>query len=344
MKKNSYNEIKKKHVLFYSSVKTKELFNIQRFYKTDIQILENLGYGVILSNRIIDACKFWRYDFVFAYFYRYSLFVAIIAKLFGKNTYFTGGIDNLDRNLVSAREYIIQKYLFGFCYYFSKSCIIVSKTDRENVRRILNGRKLSYSEHTIDTKQFDCELSYKQKFCTTIVWQATVANVERKGVDTTLRLFAMLHQFPQYKDYKLFIIGKKGEGTLYLQKLVSELEIEDAVVFTDSITEEEKIDYLKKSRLYFQLSKFEGFGVAAIEALCAKNIVIHSGRGGLSNPIYNDGIFVNIDQTIEQMYNVLKKDLETFEEAKLEAAHQNVCKYYDNERRKEDFSRIIIEG
>lgn len=332
-----------KRILFYSSIRDKELFNIQQFYRIDIQLLEELGYHVVLSNKISDAWKFWKYDFVFAYFYRYAFFVAFIAKFFGKNTYFTGGIDALDQNLVSHKGYLIQKYLFIGCYYISKSCIIVSKTDDANVRQLAKGNKLSYSEHTIDTRQFNCDVNKKENICCSIVWQANSGNVKRKGVDNALRLFARLRQLPQYHDYSFYIIGKKGGGSLYLEGIIKELGLEEAVIFTDSVSEEEKIDYLNRSRIYFQLSLFEGFGVAALEALCAKNIVVHSGKGGLSNPIYKDGILLDINQPIELMYDDLEKSLASFDNEKLEIAHQNVCKNYDNERRKEDFIRIIHE-
>ena len=333
----------KKRVLFYSSVRDKELFYIQRFYQVDISILDGLGYEVILSNQIGDAWKFWKYDFVLAYFYRYAFFPALIARLFGKNTYFTGGIDALDKNLVSERDYSIQKWFFKLCYWVSKSCIIVSKTDDVNVREIVKGEKLSYSEHTIETKPFKCGLSQKENLFVTIGWQATVANVKRKGMDTSIRLFAELNKLPEYKEAKLFILGKAGDGTKYLEDIVKELGMEGRVVFTGSVSEEQKVDFLKRSKHYLQLSIFEGFGVAALEALCAKCIVIHSGKGGLSNPIYNNGILLDIDKAIDSMSEELKAKLASFDAEKLENGCREVCARYDNERRKDDFKRIITE-
>lgn len=330
-----------KIVLFYSSVKDKELFKIQQFYRIDIQILNELGYGVLLSNRVLDAFRFWKYDFVFAYFYRYSLFVAFIARMFGKKVYFTGGIDALDRNLSTKKEFLVQEILFKLCYFFSEKCIIVSRTDEANVRPLVNGRKLSYSEHTINAKQFACDVHSKINLCTSIAWQATKANVQRKGVDNAIRLFARLIRLPQYADYKLVIIGKMGDGTIYLQGIITELGIANSVFFTDSIPESEKVDYLKRSKIYFQLSKFEGFGVAALEALSASNIVIHSGKGGLSNPIYQMGVQINIDQQIEQMFGELKEKLASFDEAFLNDAQRIVCRDYDNERRKNEFRLIL---
>lgn len=332
-----------KRVLFYSSIKDKELFYIQQFYRIDIQILEDLGYEVVLSNKISDAWKWWRYNFVFAYFYRYALFVALIAKLFGKNIYFTGGIDALDNNLVTVKEYRIQKWFFKMCYCLAKSCIIVSKTDNENVMKLVGGKKLSYSEHTIDTRSFECNLNEKENLITTIAWQASVANVKRKGVDNALRLFARLHQLQEFSQYKFLIMGKTGEGTNYLKTIIKDLGVGDSVEFTGSISEQQKVEYLKRSKIYLQLSIFEGFGVASLEALCAKNIVVHSGKGGLSNPIYKDGIFVNIDQPIDEMFKHLIAGLSNIQKTELEHAHNEVCRKYDNERRKADFARIIQE-
>lgn len=334
---------KQKTVLFYASVEDKSLFTIQHFYQIDITILEELGYKVLLSNKISDAWKFWKYDFVFAYFYRYGLFVALIAKLFGRNTYFTGGIDALDKDLVTNRDYFIQKLFFQLCYLVSKSCIIVSKTDEANVREIVKGKKLTYSEHTIDVESLKCELSQKENVFVTIGWQGTVANVQRKGMDTSIRLFAKLKEVPKYKDSVLYIVGKTGDGTKYLEMIVSELGLLDSVEFTGSISEDMKVNYLNRSKYYFQLSLFEGFGVAALEALGAKNIVIHSGKGGLSNPIYKDGILLNIHQPLDVMAQDLINKLNSFDDSRLEAAYSMVCDLYDNNRRKEDFRTIIIE-
>lgn len=44
----------KTKVLFYASVKDKELFNIQQFYVNDIELLRRCGFHVELSNRILD--------------------------------------------------------------------------------------------------------------------------------------------------------------------------------------------------------------------------------------------------------------------------------------------------
>lgn len=336
-----------RRVLFYSSVSSKALFQIQRFYIIDIQILKGLGCDVVLSNKITDAWRFWKYDFVFAYFYRKSFFVALIAKLFLKNAYFTGGIDDLDEDYATSQRYMIQKLFFKLCYLVAKSCIIVSDSDKQNILKIFRRKKmsrLSYSEHTIDVKRFlKQDDMQKEKIFTTIVWMGSENNVKRKGVDTALRVFSLLRKKQQFCDYKFVIIGKTGEGTSYIESLIGEYGLHKAVVLTDEISEDEKIQLLLKSKYYFQLSIYEGFGLAALEALAAKNIVIHSARGGLANSIFSSGIIFDIKNELKTEIDNLFKSLCTYDEEQLECMSKYVIQYYDNNRRKNDFLKIISE-
>jgi glycosyltransferase involved in cell wall biosynthesis len=337
----------KKKVLFYSSVRDKQLFFTQKFYQIDISILKKIGYEIQLSNKIYDAFFFWKYNFVFAYFYKKSFFVALIAYIFHRNTYFTGGIDDLSFENAATKRYRNQVYFMKLCYLISKSCIIVSKADLGNVTNILRGKKLSkisYSEHSIDVNSFLCNSGSKEQLFTTIVWMGGIGNVQRKGVDTAIKLFSKLKETKQFANYKFVIIGKKGAGTPYIESLIEQYSISDSVTITDKISECEKIDYLKRSQYYFQLSKYEGFGIAALEALFARNVVIHSGRGGLANPVYGSNtILFQIENDFDCEFQRLLLSINNIEKCAIEEACDKWKVYYDNERRKQDFIQIIHE-
>lgn len=333
--------MKKKKILFYSSVKSLELLNTQKFYQIDIALLQNLGYDVCLSNRIVDSLKFWKYDILFSYFYRYSFFASFFAKCLGKRTYFTGGIDNLDENYVSVRSYKVQVLFFKLCYWVSNSCIIVSQSDLKNIAKVFHFKKrLSYSEHAIDTAQFMSDIP-KKKLFTTIVWMGEEGNVRRKGVDKALRVFAELKKMTAFSDYRFIIMGKKGKGTALVQSLINGYDLEKSVELVGEVSEEEKIDFLKRSKYYFQLSLYEGFGLAALEALCANNILIHSGRGGLANPIYIDQPLFNIDNDFNKEFSKLVEKLASFTSL---IPNDEVLRYYNIQRRKEDFKTIITDN
>jgi glycosyltransferase involved in cell wall biosynthesis len=338
----------KNRIYFYSSVKSIELFETQKFYKIDIDILKDLNYNVHATNKISDFFFFWRYDIAFIYFYRYGFFVSFIAKLLGKNVYFTGGIDDLDESYATPKNYLIQKYFFKLCHLFSNKCILVSTSDYKNVKKIYNGdlpNKISISYHTIATDNFLCEdIRNKGNDFTTIVWMGDKGNVIRKGVDDSLRLFQLLiHNYSQYKYSKFIIIGKKGDGTQYLVQLCKDLNILDKVEFTDEIDELTKIKLLKYSRFYMQLSKYEGFGISAAEALAAQNIVINSGRGGLFDSVSHYGVQVDINDDLTKQIEGINQKIENVNSDFLKSGEEYVVKNFSYNLRKIDFKKIMQE-
>lgn len=277
-----------KTVLFYSNVRTKDMFSIQRFYAIDIEILKKIGYKVKLSNSIFDFFKFWEYDLVFIYFYRIGLVGAFIANIFNKNVYFTGGIDFLDKSYAKIKSFLIQKILFKACNYFSTINFIVSSSDLLNVKSIFKNDYYNYifCPHVID---FLPSYNFsKCKIITTVVWMGNDENVYRKGILNSIKLFKSIHKIDP--EYKMYIIGYKGKGSNKVEKFILDHNLNNFVFLTGSIDEEEKLKLLQTSIAYFQLSVFEGFGIAAIEALALGNVVVHTGKGGLNDGISEFGI------------------------------------------------------
>lgn len=287
-----------KTVFFYSSVQTKKTFSIQSYYRNDILILKDLGYKVALSKKSFDFLLFWKYDIAFIYFYRYGLIAALFAKLFGKKVLFTGGIDALDKNVATPRQRYIQKILFKLCNLFSDTSILVSQTDQSNVKDIYGGKlpsNCALSFHVIDFDSFEFKGDFLEKkhYFVTIAWMVSIENVYRKGVDRAIRIFASIRE--RIPDYKFYIVGPSGAGSDYIQSLISELHLEESVIYLGTIQEHNKINLLKESQFYIQLSAYEGFGIAAMEALAAGCCVVHSGRGGLRDCMGSFGYKVDID-------------------------------------------------
>lgn len=336
----------KKKILFYSSVSSISLFETQKFYKTDISILKELDFDVVVTNKISDFLFFWKYNIAFVYFYRYGLFVSVLARLFGKKVFFTGGIDDLDSSYATTRAYFIQKILFKLCYFFSNTSILVSTSDCENVKKIYNGvlpSKAKISFHSIEVDAFMCKDSQqKGSDFTTIAWMGTEQNVIRKGVDLSLHLFSLLiKKYPEYALSKFIIIGKKGLGTDYLFALCQKLSILDKVVFTGEVDEMTKIDLLKRSCYYMQLSQYEGFGIAATEALVSQNIVINSGRGGLIDSVGCYGIQVNIKEDLAKQIASLHQRIQNIDSGFLKSGEKYVIDNFSYNIRKNDLKDII---
>lgn len=307
-----------------------------------------MGYNVITSNKISDFFYFWKYDIAFIYFYKYGLFAAIIARLLFKKVFFTGGIDDLEKEFTTPKRFFLQVFIFRICYLISNKCIIVSNSDKDNILKIYNRKKLKkleFSFHSIDTdKYFNKIETPRQNNFVTISWMGKKSNVIRKGVDRSIILFKHItEKYDVFKNSNLIIVGTKGEGSDYLEELVEKLDISDKVIFTGEIEENEKISLLKKSKYYFQLSSYEGFGIAALEALASGNIVIHSGKGGLADSVSKYGVLININDEISKQVEEIYKQINGFNYNKLEEAKIYISQNFSMEKRLKDF-RLIIES
>ena len=334
----------KNNVIFYSTVDDKDLFRVTGFYATDINILKDLGHNVILSNSIFAFLRFCQYDLTFIYFWTKGLIPALISKFFGKKVIFTGGIDRLDKIYnKSSLDYFVKKILFKICTTISDANIIVSKGDLINIEKTgYSIHKKHYLPHVIEFEKYEYDGRPKKDVITTIVWMGqSDANVIRKGVD---RLLFVYKEFLKLNnDLTVQIIGSIGKGTNYLEKIIKELGIENKITFTGRINEHAKIQYLKESKYYFQLSLYEGFGISALEALAAGNIVIHSGRGGLADTIASHGILIeNIDDYLSIAMKTVEIQMkyDEYKQFILDGV-QYVNKHYSYGVRKNGISQIL---
>ena len=343
--------VKRNKILFYSSVTDLKLFEITGFYLYDIKALESSGYEVIRTNSCKSFFKFWTYDISVLYFYKKSLIPGLISRLLNKKTIYTGGIDELSSEVdIAPQKRFIYKVLFFLNYLISNCCNIVSTKDLENTKSLLNSigfkncNKLVYFPHCIETetKQSSNTL-HKENIFTTICWMGSIQNVKRKGVDKSLEIFKAFLTF--HSDFKYYIIGTPGEGTAYLKNLVNNLDLSNNVFFTGSISESDKIELLQKSLFYFQISKYEGFGLAVLEAMISENIIIHSGKGGLVDTIADNGILVNnfdsINATVQLIDNIYKNT--TSFSHKIEMNKLLVKSKFNISERAFNFNKIIHE-
>lgn len=333
-----------KRVLFYSSVRTKRMFSIQQYYKTDINILKELGYKVLLSNTVRDFLAFRRYDIAFIYFYKYGFFAALFAKLCGKKVIFTGGIDYLHLPFAGRKLYTFQRIFFRLSTFFSDVNILVSNSDKKNVEKAigpLSPQKFPLSFHVVDTAAYRCaDLTSKKKLVITISWMLKVDNVLRKGVDKSLLLFKELHQLDP--EYRMLIIGPKGEGSDYVEQLIAKEGLSEWVTLTGAIDEATKINYLQESSIYTQLSVYEGFGIASIEAMSAGNIIVHTAQGGLADAAGDNGIVATNEDYPALARKVLAVVENNDERTRIvDRGIGYVTEHFQYQRRYKDFEKIV---
>jgi len=327
------------------------LFKLTGFYVEDIKVLEEAGYSVICTNKYVSYLKFWKYDIAFLYFYKKSLIPAILSRLLLKKVIFTGGIDELsDKIEINRKQLYIFRLLFKINYFLSHCCNIVSKEDFINVVKLLDkfpkmsSSKLSYWPHSINVVDYNFANSFeKENIITTICWMSTISNVKRKGVDRLIYLFKKIKA--THKDYSLYLIGSLGEGSDYIKGIISKEGLEGSVIFTGPLDENIKLNLLSRSKYYMQLSTYEGFGLAVIEAMMLKNYIFHTGNGGLKDTIADCGYLIkDFNEYSDSLIFFDELENEQYKDSRqLEKNKQFVIDNFSRSSRAKYFNNIILD-
>ena len=105
----------------------------------------------------------------------------------------------------------------------------------------------------------------------------------RKNLITLIEAFKKINssQNSELSKLKLVIVGKKGWMYEEIFGKVKQLGLEDKVIFTGFVPEEEKTALLKNAIAYVLPSLYEGFGIPVIEAMQAGCPVVISRNSSL---------------------------------------------------------------
>lgn len=107
---------------------------------------------------------------------------------------------------------------------------------------------------------------------------------ENKSIDTLLRAFSRASS--KYNNFVLKI-GGDGPEKLYLEKLAKQLNINDKVFFLGKLDRLRVIDEMLDANVFTLSSRYETFGVVAVEAMACGLPVISTRCGGPES-IVND--------------------------------------------------------
>lgn len=113
-------------------------------------------------------------------------------------------------------------------------------------------------------------------------------NIAVKGLDYLLEAFAVLRR---QHPLELFVIGK-GAKTPEVQKMVTNLGIEDYVKFAGEVTTEELADHYRLATIVVVPSTYEGFGLPAAEAMACAAPVVSTSAGALPEVVGDAGVLV----------------------------------------------------
>ncbi|MCB9799900.1 MAG: glycosyltransferase family 4 protein [Candidatus Omnitrophica bacterium] len=120
----------------------------------------------------------------------------------------------------------------------------------------------------------------------TIMTMGRMSRLEQyKGFDEVL---AVLSEIIYKKSEVLYMIVGDGDDRLRLEQKAEKLGVQNNVIFTGFIPEEEKADYLRLADVFVMPSRGEGFGIVFLEAMACGAPVVGSKIDG-SREALDDG-------------------------------------------------------
>lgn len=326
-------------ICLYSPVDDEVLFERVGFYRDDLKALSISGDDVVATNKISSVLHF-KPDLLVGYFYSRSVFVALLCRLIGSKVILTGGADQISPILNTGKDLFFRR-LFGFLALLISHKIYLScSEDVHNFKGLAFGFKFLSSKiklvnHVVVPlfPPVEKRLSNSSFNAITLCWMGSKGNVQRKGVDKAIELVCQLCILGV--DARLKIAGTDGPGRYYLEDIIKKFKMEDRVTYLGAISEIEKVDLFKANDVYLQLSKHEGFGVAAAEAFFSGLVVIHSNKGGLKDVIGDHGIVIDPDN-LDSLK--IKKLYDQIQDYKVDLSHISFdIKNYSIEARAEAF-------
>lgn len=161
----------------------------------------------------------------------------------------------------------IYKYLFNRILYYidfrnNDYIIAISDVDKKEISQYYTkfSGKIRRIYNPIDITMEDN--SFNRKIGNYI----TALNLQfhHKNIITLIKAFELIKDVT---DVNLVLIGSVPDRVKYLKEYVIEHELQERIVFTGFVSDEEKDRLFKECRLYVNPTLYEGFGMTAVEAM-----------------------------------------------------------------------------
>lgn len=128
----------------------------------------------------------------------------------------------------------------------------------------------------------------------------------RKGADLGIKAFAKFCE--QVDGYKYIIAGNTKGKEEYLNQLkeeCKELHVEDKVIFTGRLMDDEKRKLLSESKIFLFPSQNEGYGLVIVEAMSYGLPVIAFNNTAMPYTVNGSNGYIVKNRDIDQMCNAL---------------------------------------
>jgi glycosyltransferase involved in cell wall biosynthesis len=192
------------------------------------------------------------------------------------------------------------KYWTAWSIFVSKKIISISETTKKDIVRHYNfaDKKVVTTLLAYDAKKFNPKIGEKDvrrirsKYSIVNDYILFLSTLKpSKNVEGLLKAFAQVSK--KHSALSLVIAGKKGWLYQSIFEKAKELNLENKIIFTGYIEEEDKPGLIKGAKSFVLPSFWEGFGLDVLNALACGIPVIISNKGSLPEVAGDAAIYVN---------------------------------------------------
>jgi glycosyltransferase involved in cell wall biosynthesis len=126
-----------------------------------------------------------------------------------------------------------------------------------------------------------------------------------KNLPRLIKAFKLLNDNQEYK-FQLVIGGGESRNLNALKLLTHNLEIEDFVVFTGELTDDEVITLMNMASIFVFPSLYEGFGLPPLEAMACGTPVVTANAGSLPEVVGDASLLIN-PESENDIYLAMKR-------------------------------------
>ena len=308
-----------------------------------IFIKKKKGVDTNFNKKIVTVLKDSKSSIIFLHGSRFVI-LARIAALFSKNKKKIVVRETQANHLKTKAEWI----WLGFSMLLADKIIFLTDNFKEEVNKKLGPLyrpdKVGVISNGMDLSFFK-PVSKPATDAIIVGMQSRIVPI--KDHETLLKALALFHK--NYPEIKVLLkIAGDGESLPALKLLASKLKLDELVMFTGLLNENELINFMQSLDIYIHASFGETMSTAIMQAMACKLPIIASNVPGINNMIENNktGLLVTIqneEEMAKAIYTVIT-DTEKAERLK-NAAYSYAFLNYSNitmfAKYKEVFNAIL---
>jgi glycosyltransferase involved in cell wall biosynthesis len=293
----------KKSVIYFVPVK-KEFLNKWVYYNVDHEVLKEIYDRVYVCSNLFELIKkLFLVNDIYCWWWNRSLLVILLSRLLNKRVITTGAIHMFDYSgsIDYYKKSLYYRVFTKWALKFSNINIFISNDQLNSVTSHIkvNKPRMVHSSLNKDQKLDQNQINRKIALANesnklrlfSIVW-LTKDQIKRKALIEILHSLKIFNQ--NYNgSWEWVLAGKQGNGVHLIQKLISELKLNDNVKLMLDIDEKTKNLLYYNSDLLLMPSWFEGFGNSVLEAMSFGTSSLVSRYGASPEVIGDSGLIIN---------------------------------------------------